>query len=333
MQDQAGDWAVRDSLVRRGLKLRHLRLLVALQETRQVSAAATALNMSQPVASRLLAEIERIVGAPLYDRHPRGVSLLPAGARLAERARNMLAELDVAGRELVELREGARGAVRIGAVTGPALEIVLPTLRRLRSTHPNIDAQIAVERSPALIGELAAGRLDFVIGRLTSDDKASDFETIPIGEEAAGLMVRQDHPLAGAADATITDCVAYEWVMQPPEGLITQVVARYLEERGVPPPRRVTRTSSLLMTLALVSQTDAIAPVARSVIDHCGGDSRLAGRVALLPLALDLSVSVYSLLRIKGRALPPAAGVVFEMIVERARALNDVVGSQADPGR
>ena len=51
-----------DSLFRRGLKLSHLRLLAALGDTGQLTGAAAAIGVTQPAASRLVAEIERIVG-------------------------------------------------------------------------------------------------------------------------------------------------------------------------------------------------------------------------------------------------------------------------------
>ena len=70
---------VKDELIRRGLRLPQLRLLVALSDTGQVSAAATQVAMTQPAASRLLAELERTVGAPLYNRNARGVTLTLAG--------------------------------------------------------------------------------------------------------------------------------------------------------------------------------------------------------------------------------------------------------------
>ena len=61
----------RDELLRRGLRFSQLRLLVALAETGRVSAAAAQLAMTQPAASRLLAELEKTAEATLYTRHAR----------------------------------------------------------------------------------------------------------------------------------------------------------------------------------------------------------------------------------------------------------------------
>ncbi|HSO48568.1 MAG TPA: LysR family transcriptional regulator, partial [Rhizobiaceae bacterium] len=72
-------------LLRRGLKLQHFRLFAALDETGQISAAAEMLALSQPVASRLAADAERLSGAILYRRGSRGVTLTAAGQALARR--------------------------------------------------------------------------------------------------------------------------------------------------------------------------------------------------------------------------------------------------------
>lgn len=135
----------RDGLIRRGLKLQHLRLMAALEETGQISGAAVLLNMTQPAASRLLAELERAVGASLHHRHPRGVTLNESGRFLAVRARRLLLELDEAGREISRMTAGTRGRVHIGAVTAPAIEIVLPAIRDARVTHPDIEISVQVD--------------------------------------------------------------------------------------------------------------------------------------------------------------------------------------------
>lgn len=55
------------------LKTRHLSLLLHLYEQRSVLRAAEAANMTQPAASKLLAEMESLLGVPLFERHARGV--------------------------------------------------------------------------------------------------------------------------------------------------------------------------------------------------------------------------------------------------------------------
>src|ERR1700743_1039819 len=58
----------RDALPRNRLKLSHLRMIVAIEEHEMISAAAQATNISQPAASRMIAEMEALLDAPLCER-------------------------------------------------------------------------------------------------------------------------------------------------------------------------------------------------------------------------------------------------------------------------
>ena len=79
------------NLFQRGLKLSHLRMIVAMEETGQISLAADMLKTSQPAASRLLSEMETILEVRLCVRSPRGIEMTNAGRALARRARSMIA--------------------------------------------------------------------------------------------------------------------------------------------------------------------------------------------------------------------------------------------------
>ena len=115
------------------LKLPQLRLIAALEDTGSLSAAAEALNLSQPAASRMMAELEASFAAPLAERLARGVRLTPLGLALARHARSVLLQLAEAERELGDLKAGRRGAVAIGAVSGPAFALMPATAARVAS--------------------------------------------------------------------------------------------------------------------------------------------------------------------------------------------------------
>ena len=179
-----------------------------------------------------MAELERIVGTSLYSRHARGVTLTRAGALLAEKAHAILRQLNDASEEIGEMVEGVRGHVRIGAVTGPALEIVLPALRELRIAFPEIQISVDIETSDKLAGSLLSRELDFYIGRLPDSIDGRTVRMRRIGPEPIGFIVRADHPLTRRGNVTLGQCLPYDWVMQPPGGLMRREVETYLLENG-----------------------------------------------------------------------------------------------------
>ena len=306
-----------DRLLRKGLRLTHLRLITALEETGQISAAASALAMSQPAASRLAAELEDIAGVKLYERHSRGVVLTDYGRRLARRSRTVFRELFEADREIAELKSGLIGHVRIGAVTGAAVELVLPAVKQARLSHPKVDISVDVDTSDALIAALDAGNLDFFLGRIPPTHDPGDYHTTLAGDEPVTLIVRTGHPLTRRDSVDLAACVEYDWVMQPVGGLMRRTVEAYLRDRDVPLPGKVLSTTSQLLTLVMISETNAIAPMARSVEEFFRGAGGLGGRIQSLPVAADLTITPYALARPAGLELSPASQMLYDLIGRR----------------
>ena len=304
----------RDELIRRGLRLPQLRLLVALCDTGQVSGAAAQMAMTQPAASRLLAELERTVEARLYDRHPRGISLTPAGEALAARARDVLYRLDQAHEEIAALTSGVRGPVRIGSVTGPAVEIVLPVVRQLRADYPEIQLSIEVGTSDKLADSALAGNLDFYIGRVPDGVDPRPFTLEEIAPEPVALVLRYGHPLLARDDITIADCLAFDWVMQPEGSVLRRTMEDYLMKSGFRPPQHVVATASMLMTLAIVCETDAIAPMAQSAANFYASEQAFGGRIRRLGVAEDMVVATFSLVGLRDREHSPAILRVLDLI-------------------
>ncbi|MBY5626183.1 LysR family transcriptional regulator [Rhizobium leguminosarum] len=313
--DNFGD----DSLLRAGLKLNHLRMIVAIEDSGQISAAADVLNISQPAASRMLSEMESITKTSLYERVARGVVLTTFGAALARRARKILLELREASREIGELKSGKGGSVFIGAVTAPAMSLVVPAINKVRKAYPGIEINIQVETSNVLARELLAARHDFIIGRIPDDLNPRLFEVTEIGIERACLIVRSSHPLMKQKTSSLADVKDYDWVFQPPGTLLRRTIEDLFLSRGVALPENIVNTSSLLLTCAIICETDAIAPVAVDVAQFLASQGSNASDVRMLPIDFDINVKPYSMITARERALPPSARLLYDIILEESR--------------
>lgn len=301
-----------DRLIGRGLKLAHLRLVAALAAAGQLTAAGRALNLTQPAASRLLSEAEAIAGHRLCLRRSKGVVMTDAGEALARRARRVLAEIAEAGREIGDAAEGRMGFVRIGAVTAPAVELVVPVLQRLLRLHPGLEAQVDVATSDVLLPDLMSGRHDFVIGRIPAGTDPRPFEIRTLAAERLALVVRAGHPLAAAASISVGELAAHEWVMQPPGSLLRTALEEALIARGGTLPACRLSTASLLVTLALVGRTDAIAPVSIEAARLLAGQ----GGVVVLPIDFAVEVKPYSLIRVRDQRLTRSAALVHDALLD-----------------
>lgn len=288
-----------------------LRLLAELDQTGALGLAAARLGVAQPAASRLLAETEVQLGLVLHERRGRGMVLTPVGQALARRAARIEIELADAAREITEAATGRAGVVRVGAVTGPALSLVMPTLISLQRAFPEFRAEVTVATSVALCEQLREGRLDFALARLSPGE--TQLQARMLAGEPLSLVVRRGHPLLVRPILSVDDLLAHDWVMGDDETLLTQTVISRLTELGLPQPVRRISTSSFLFTLALLNQTDAIAPLARPVVDSFAGNPSVP--FVSLPIDLGLAVAPFSLVTRTGAQMTPSAQRLIDAIL------------------
>ena len=294
------------NLFQRGLKLSHLRMIVAMEETGQISLAAEMLKTSQPAASRLLSEMEGILEARLCVRSPRGIEMTNAGRALARRARSMLIEIREAEREIEDIKHGG-GTVFVGAVTAAAVDLVVPAIRSLQSVNSLLEAHVGVGPSHLLIKDLLAGDHDFVIGRVPEDMDPRQFNIREIRSEKIRLMVRSGHPLLeGNKPITLARLAKFEWILPPPGNLMRRTIEDAFISRHLPLPHSSLNYASLLVTLATLADTDAIAPMAEEVTSLLAS----GGLITALPCEGVIEIKPYSLITARGHRLSPSAQLV-----------------------
>ncbi len=300
----------------RRIKPTHLRLLSKIAEVGQLQIAAHALAMSQPAASRILADIERQTNAPLFFRTPKGMEVSPIGSAFIRHARVVLAELESLEKEVRDLSDGLAGEVRIGTVTGAAVGLVLPVLTELRETAPDVMVTIEVGPSTELVRGLEEGRFDFIAARIPTEYDSREFMVHPARTEIVKLIVRDSHPLAGKIGVTLDELVDFDWVIQERGSPIRQVVEAAYHSASCPIPSRIINSSSLLVVEALLASSDAIAPQSSEVAELLTGDA-IGARLTTINLREPITVSPYFVVRQKARQLPRAATLFFEGVLAR----------------
>lgn len=299
-------------LLNRGLKLSHLRFAAVLRQYGGISAAADAIGISQPAASRLASELEQLSGIAMYRRTGRGIELTSAGEKFALRSSRILREIAGAGQEIDELSKGIYGSVSLGSVTGPAIDFAIPALRQIRLSYPTISLRVDVAASDVLIPMVLDGELDFALCRLPHYADHRQFTQSIKMEEQVSFVVRPGHALARNAGVLPIDALLpYDWIMPKPGAILRTTVERKLSHAKIPLPQNILTTSSYLFTLALVRQSNAIAPIATSVARSFAADEGGTSGLVTLETNLPISVEPYSLICRAGAEFTPAASMVF----------------------
>ena len=121
-----------------GLELRHLLALVAVADAGTFSGAAETLDYTQSAVSQQIANLERIVGTPLFERPggPRPVRLTAAGEMLLAHARGLLASVVAAATDLRALASGETGELRVGTLPSIGNKVISRVLGTFRADWP-----------------------------------------------------------------------------------------------------------------------------------------------------------------------------------------------------
>src|SRR5262245_23401980 len=211
-----------DAYFRASFKPRHLQLLVALDEIRNLGKVAASINVTQPAVSKALAELERGLGLKLFERTARGVYPTAYGECMIRHARAMLSELGQARDELRGLVSGSAGTIRIGVLATAALELLPRSLALFKRERPSMTVQVREGTVEALLPELLLGNLDLIVGRLPSGRALQGLGEKTLMEEGVSLVAAPDHPLNGRKRLRWSDLAPYPWVLPPMNTLLRE---------------------------------------------------------------------------------------------------------------
>lgn len=301
------------------LDIKDFRLILAIRQTGQLALAAERLSMTQPAASRMLASVERTVGRPLFERHPRGMTATAVGDILARHALNLLNGLDQAFEEVEAVGSGSGGAARIGAVTGGAVAFVVPAIHALKRDAEGADIHVEVAPSDALIAGLLKGDYDFVLSRIPPGTDARQFTIQPGRTEVVRFLVRESHPLTSSRRLGLDRLRDYEWVIQASGTPMRQAIEEAFGIRGIALPREIVNTTSLLVVIAYLASTDAIAPLSKEVAELLG-PAGFSGRLVALDMRDQLVISPYHLVTRRNQMMGPLAARLRDLVFHGLRA-------------
>lgn len=290
----------------RRLKSTHLRLVMQVALTGKLQAAAEEIALSQPAASRMLAEIEKLVGAALFTRHAKGMVPTPIGEAVVRHARQILQDFDKLDLDVAQIASGRAGSVRIGTVTGPAVGLVVPVVRAMREEAPEVGFTIEVAPSTTLMRGLDEGIFDFVVARPAQEYHRQSYHIHPATREVVSMLVYEDHPMAKQKAIRLKELREFDWIMQDHGTPIRAAVETAFLTNRVLMPSQITNTSSLLVALALLKQSTAVAPQSQEVVELLT-DSALDMNVVRLDIVEDIFVSPYFVIARADRELSPLA--------------------------
>jgi LysR family transcriptional regulator, pca operon transcriptional activator len=256
------------NFLRQRIKLRHLRLIMALDEERSVSRAAARLHISQAAVSKTRAEIEAEIGAPLFERLNNQLELTPFGRLVLRSAKRIVSELESLSDEVSQIRGGMRGTLTIGIRSISAQPFISRAVSAFKRTHPDLTIRLIDTDLPSLLDRLAKGEISLLVARLDAGHAREELENRTIIADPNVVIASPGHPAARKAKNEWASLIGYKWCLTP-EGFAGRLSREYLMTHlttlNLPFPSNLVETNSLLMILTMMQSEEYLTLVPLSV--------------------------------------------------------------------
>ncbi|KAB2896937.1 MAG: LysR family transcriptional regulator [Burkholderiaceae bacterium] len=303
-----------DRVLRSNLKLRHLQMLVALDQFRHLGRAAEFLSVTQPAVSKTLAEIESLFGIPLFVRSTRGTEPTAAGASVVRFARSVLAGYERTRDEIAAEASGASGRTSVGAMVVATPVLLAQAVERLKERSRRATVLIDEGDLTRLLPRLRLGELDLFVGRLEPGYAAPDLETEPLYDDPMVAVVRPGHPLARKRAVRWADIAGAPCVLPPPWASLRVKLEQQFFAHGLHPPEDIVESASFLSQITFLHQRGAVAFMARTVARHFEQQCMLA----VLKLGVPVELPPVGLITLRGQRVTPVTGLLVECLREVA---------------
>jgi len=242
------------------LTLRQLEVLEAVDSAGSMAEAGRRLFMTGPGVTQQVQQLERALGAPVFDRLGRRLKLTAAGRHALAAAHDVHARLATLAREMDALSNRDEGVLHLG-ILATGTHILPPLLAEFRRRAPGIAVHMAVSSREQLTERLLGGDVDLALmGRVPGRDEADRAATAdplvrePLTDNPHVIIAWPGHPLAGQAAIPPIE-LRHEAFVQREAGSGTRAMLdQFLRLHRIEPPERLTVFGNEMAKHAVMSQ-------------------------------------------------------------------------------
>lgn len=195
-------------------RFRHVQVLVQLAELGSVRRTAEAVGMTQPAVTQILADLERMLDLPLFQRHARGVRPTPACADVLPLARQMLLGLAASAEAVAARRGRGQGVVRLIASTASVNGLLVRALPVFNREAPAIQVQLKEAEIDDQMLAISRGEVDLVNCRQPAV-VPEGWEFLPLLDDRLVVACAADHPLVRRRQLDWADLAGQRWLPAP----------------------------------------------------------------------------------------------------------------------
>jgi LysR family transcriptional regulator, regulator of abg operon len=239
------------------MNLHHFRDVVAIAEQGSLRAAARHLGVAQPSLTRSLSDLERELGAPLFQRRSKGMVITTLGGAFVKRATAILNDVRRAKDEFEQLRGNIIGSVTIGLSIAAHLWFLPKVLRPFRKQFPMVHLHVIEGFYPTLEQGLQDGSVDFYVGPDPGLALPPGIHKQALVPGRRAVLCRLKHPLTKAT--SLKELVGAEWITTSITPKAENEIGDLFKLHGLPEPRLALRSQSALTLLTCLANSDLLA--------------------------------------------------------------------------
>jgi DNA-binding transcriptional LysR family regulator len=309
------DWSDR---IGRRIKLRDLHILQTVAQQGSMARAARHLAISQPVISKVIADLERELGRPLLDRDRHGAEPTIYGAALLKHGLAVFDELKQSVEEIEHLADPTKGELRIAThdvIAAGFLSAVIKSLHR-RHRHLAIHVKLSVV-ADTLYRDLRDRNVDLILGRNLTPSVEEEFEAEVLFNETTVIVAGRRNRWTRRRKVELADLVDERWVFPAPGSVAERIAAEMFRSSGLEMPRLGIVCAPMPVIPALVADGPYLANLPGSLVRFGGNHLQLK----VLPLQVPASPSPVGIITLKRRMINPVAQLFIKHAREVAKQL------------
>lgn len=215
------------------LNISQLRAFVMVVEHGSFSAAARAMDLSQPAVTMQIQGLEADLGATLFDRGYRRVEPTEAGRVLLPIVRGILADVERAHDEVAGLGGRVTGRLVIAASTTPGQYVLPRLLGRFLTYYPEVGVSLVVMDTVSVIEAVASGAAHIGMTGARVDSGRVRLEAV--GTDELVMVCPPNHPLASATSTTMDEAAEEPFIMRVQGSGTRLVTEEIVREAGIDP--------------------------------------------------------------------------------------------------
>jgi DNA-binding transcriptional LysR family regulator len=300
-------------LVGHRLKLQHLKVVMAVAEWGSMAKAAKHLAISQPVVSKVIADLEDMLEVRLFDRSPQGVEPTLFGRALLKRCVGIFDDLKTCVDEIRFLADPTAGELRIGG-TEPLLSgFGAAAIERLSRQYPRIDFHVTQADSATLLSrDLPERRIELALVPLLRAPVDGDLETRILFRDRLRLVVGANSRWAKRRNITLAELIHEPWCLAP--SAVGSLMAEAFRAAGLEMPRIVVATTTASLLFQLLESGRFIGHFGEGLLHFYA--KRFA--VKKLPIELPIQPFAVAIVTVRNRTISPVAQLFIDCASEVA---------------